>query len=200
MDKNDLNVRLDKRVTLNAAAIYLPSYSRADDGGNFAAAKTLLEKHNIGLTVWPTGGGKQTVNTLTLSRYEDPIKKGEESYKQLATDVHSLMKNRAPGYPFIVPIIFCQFDADGVGVTPSKSKIGAAPPVCLISMAAMTMKDKMTILHEMGHSALYPDTSHDLSDPGNLMTDADGRKFMYRYQVEAFGKAVFARSVADDQE
>jgi hypothetical protein len=49
--KYDRDVRLAKRVTLNVAAIYLATFKRADDGGNFQAAKTLLEKHNIGQNV-----------------------------------------------------------------------------------------------------------------------------------------------------
>jgi hypothetical protein len=198
--KYDLDVRLAKRVTLNVAAIYLPTFKRADDGGNFQAAKTLLDKHNIGLNVWPAGGGKQSVNSLPLSLYDKPIAKNKDAYQQLVKDVSSWIKNRATGYPFLVPVIFCEFEARGVAITPHESKMGAATPVCLISMSAMTMKDKMTVLHEMGHAALYPDPSHDSTQPGNLMQDADGRTFLFRYQVEAFAKAYFAREIAPGAE
>jgi hypothetical protein len=200
MARNDRDVRLTKRVTLNVAAIYLPTYKQANDGGNFQAAKTLLEKHNIGLQVWPSGGGKQSVNTLALSAYEKPIANNKAAYQQLIGDVNNWIKNRAPGYPFLVSVIFCQFDADGVAITPHSSKVGAASPACLISMSAMTIKDKMTVLHEMGHSALYPVSDHDSSEPGNLMQEADGRTFLLRYQVEAFSTAFFARSVATESE
>ncbi len=198
MNKNDRDVQLKPGVTLNVAAIYLPSYHLADDGGNFAAAKTLLAQHNIGLQVWPNGGKKQSVNTLSGSPYDKPIAANKAAYQKLVKDVNDWIRNRAPGYPFLVSVIFCEYAAGGAGVTPSESKVGAASPACLISMAAMNMKDKMTILHEMGHAALYPDTSHDLSEAGNLMHEADGRTFLYRYQVEAFGKAFFANSVAPD--
>ncbi len=73
MARNVRDFRLTKRVALNVAAIYLPTFKKADDGGNFQAAKTLLQKHNIGLEVWPRGGGKQSVNWLTTSPYDKPI-------------------------------------------------------------------------------------------------------------------------------
>lgn len=200
MSRNDRDVRLAKRVTLNVAAVYLPTYKLANDGGNFKAAQTLLEKHNIGLHVWPAGGARQSANSLLLTRYEKPIASNKAAYQQLAKDVHEWIKNRAPGYPFVVPVIFCEFEASGVAITPHSSKIGAASCVCLISMSAMTIKDKMTVLHEMGHSALYPVHEHDTSEAGNLMQEADGRTFMFRYQVEAFGTAFFARTVAPESE
>ena len=198
MARNDRNVRATKRVTLNVAAIYLPTFNRTDDGGNFKAAATLLEKHNIGLQVWPTGGGKQSANTLSLSTYTKPIPSTKEAYQQLMKDVNNCIKSRAPGYPFVVSVIFCEFEAGGVAITPHSTKIGASSPACLISMSAMTVKDKMTILHEMGHSALYPIAAHDTSVVGNLMQEADGRSFLLRYQVEAFEKAFFAKSVVSD--
>ena len=185
--------KLPTKVNLNVAAIYLPTYKKTDDMGNFKAAETLLAKHNIGLTVWPTGGKKGSNNTLDLSVYEKPIKNTKEAYKQLRTDVNEWLKNRAPGYPFIVPIIFCLFEADGYAITPHSSKIGAATPACLISTGAETMQDKMTILHEMGHAVEYPKGDHNLT-AGNLMHEADGRKFLFKSQVENFGKAFFARS------
>jgi hypothetical protein len=200
MSRNDRDVRLAKRVTLNVAAIYLPTYKRPDDGGNFKAAEAILEKHNIGLQVWPAGGVKQSINSPALSRYDKPIANDKAAYKQLVEDVNSSIKNRVPGYPFLVSVIFCEFDAGGAAITPFSSKVGAASPVCLISMSAMTMKDKMTVLHEMGHSALYPHYEHDNSEPGNLMQEADGRTFLLRYQVEAFGTAYFASIVRPDPE
>ncbi len=200
MSRNDRDVRLTRRVTLNVAAIYLPTFARADDGGNFEAARTLLEKHNIGLNVWPRGGGRQPVNSLITSPYDKPIQDTKAAYQQLARDVSNWIKSRATGYPFLVPVIFCEFEAGGVAITPHSSKIGAASPACLISMSAMSMKDQMTILHEMGHAALYPVYAHDTGVPGNLMQAADGRTFLLRYQVEAFSTAFYARSVATESE
>lgn len=200
MSRNDRDVRLTRRVTLNVAAIYLPTFMKPDDGGNFEAAKTLLERHNIGLNVWPRGGGRQPVNSLITSPYDKPIKDTKAAYQQLARDVYNWIKSRATGYPFLVPVIFCEFEARGVAITPHSSKIGAASPACLISMSAMSMNDKMTALHEMGHAALYPVYAHDTSVAGNLMQEADGRTFLLRYQVEAFSTAFFARSVATESE
>jgi hypothetical protein len=194
MARNDRDVRLDKRVTLNVAAIYLPSFTRFDDGGQFDAAKSLLDKHNIGLRVWPTGGGKSSLNSLPLSAYEKPIPDTKEAYKQLVTDVNGLIRSRGvPGYPFVIAIIFCQFVAKGAAVTPHSTKVGAASPYCLISSSGLDCKDKMTILHEMGHAALYPVGAHDLSEKGNLMHEAEPREYLFRYQVEAFGAAYFAK-------
>lgn len=191
MSKYDREFKLSKRVTLNAAAVYLPTYSKTDDMGNFKAAEEMLDKYNIGLSVWPTGGAKSDENSLPLSCYEKPIANTKEAYQQLRKDVNDLIDRRAPTYPFVVPIIFCRFDASGAAITPHSTKIGAASPACLISTGASSMKDNMTILHEMGHAALYPQADHD-SEPGNLMWEADGRTYMFRYQVEAFGVAIFA--------
>ncbi len=198
MDKNDRDFRLNKRIFLNVAAIYLPTFTRTDDGGNFEAARTLLDKHNIGLTVWPAGGGKQSINSLQGSRYEEPVKNDKDSYQQLVKDVDNWIRNRATGYPFLVPVIFCQYRASGAAITPFESKLGAASPACLISMSGLNMNDKMTVLHEMGHAALYPDASHNNDEEvsGNLMQESDGRTFLLRSQVEAFSTAFFARIVA----
>ena len=198
MDKNDRDFRLAKRVTLNVAAIYLPTFTRTDDGGNFEAARILLDKYNIGLTVWPAGGGKQSINSLQGSPYDKPINDDKGSYQQLVKDVNNWIRNRATGYPFLVSVIFCQYKADGAAVTPFESKVGAASPACLISMSGLNMNDKMTVLHEMGHAALYPDPSHNNNKDvsGNLMQESDGRKFLLRSQVEAFSTAFFARTIA----
>ncbi len=192
MSDTDRNYRLDKRVILQAAAVYLPTYKKFNDMENFAAAEELLDKYNIGLSVWPPGGGKSSMNSLIVKPYDKPIRDTKEAYKKLREDVNDLIKNRAPGYPFVVPIIFCQFDATGLGITPHSTKVGAASPACLISMSAESMKDKMTILHEMGHAVLYPDPSHN-ETAGNLMHEADGRTFLFKFQVEAFGHAFFAK-------
>jgi hypothetical protein len=179
MAEEDKNYKLPSRVILHAAAVYLPTYKKTDDMGNFKAAETFLAKYNIGLSVWPTAGKKTSTNTLDLSTYEKPIKNTKEAYQQLRKDINSLLQGRAPGYPFIVPIIFCQFEADGAAITPHSSKIGAATPACLISMGIENMKDKMTILHEMGHAVEYPKDAHN-TNTGNLMHEADGRTFMYK--------------------
>lgn len=195
MDADGRGYKAAKRVILQAAAVYLPSYKKPDDMGNFAAAETLLDKYNIGLDVWPAKGRKHSFNFLPLNCYVDPIPNTEKAYKQLRKDVNELIKNRVPRYPFVVPIIFCEFAASGAGITPHSTKIGAQAPACLIAMSNERINDKMTILHEMGHSALYPNPHHDnrAEVKGNLMHEADGRHFLLRYQVEAFEHAFFAR-------
>lgn len=192
-DEEPRDYKLPSRVILHAAAVYLPTYKKTDDMGNFKAAETMLAKYNIGLSVWPTGGKKTTTNTLDLSVYEKSIKNTKEAYKQLRKDVNELISNRAPGYPFIVPIVFAQFDADGLAITPHSSKIGAATPLCIISMGAESMKDKMTVLHEMGHAVEYPKDDHNTTT-GNLMHESDGRTFLFKSQVQNFGKAFFAKT------
>jgi hypothetical protein len=192
MADNDRNYRLKNRVTLNAAAIYLPSFKRNDDMGNFQAAETRLEEYNIGLQVWPPGGGKKSMNSLDLEAYRKAIPDTKEAYQKLRKEVNEWIRNRVPGYPFLVPIIFCEFETSGVAITPHSTKVGAASPACLISMSTASVQDKMTVLHEMGHAALYPKHVHNQT-PGNLMHEADGRKFLFRFQVEAFAHAFFAR-------
>lgn len=194
MGADSHDYKASKRVILHTAAVYLPSYSKEDDMGNFEKAAELLDKYNIGLSVWPAKGRKHRFNSLPLELYRNPIPNTERAYKQLRRDVNERIKNKVPRYPFIVPIIFCQFHADGAGITPHSTKIGASSPACLISMGAQSMQDKMTILHEMGHAALYPNPDHDnrKHEKGNLMQEADGRTFLLRYQVEAFEHAFFA--------
>ncbi|PQO34136.1 hypothetical protein DTL21_11385 [Bremerella cremea] len=195
MSADSRDYKAAKRVILQTAAVYLPSYKKPDDMGNFAAAEKLLDKYNIGLSLWPAKGGRHSFNSLPLKRYEDPIPDTEEAYKRLRKDVNERIKNKVPRYPFVVPIIFCEFAARGAGITPHSTKLGAQAPACLIAMSNENIKDKMTILHEMGHSALYPVHHHDNRDEvkGNLMHEADGRHFLLRYQVEAFEHAFFAR-------
>ena len=195
MADDDQSYRLPKRVTLNVAAVYLPTYKESNDFGNFKAAEALLEKHNIGLQLWPAGGAK--LKHYSLPIYSELIKDERAVYQQLAKDVFEFLKNKAPGYPFVQPVVFCDFQVSAVAITPHASKVGLATPLCLVSSRIQTMKDNMTILHEMGHAVLYPDASH-AAKRGDLMHEADGRKYMTKKQVEAFGKAYFARATKSD--
>jgi hypothetical protein len=190
--QGDTDFRLEKRVTLCAAAVYLPSYTLSNDMGNFDKAKDFLERYNIGLEVWPAGGGKQKRNTYTHPDYEEPIPHQREAYKKLRRDIDEFLRERVPNFPFIVPIIFCHFLAEGVGVTPHSTKIGIGPPACLIRMGASSVKDNMTVVHEMGHAALYPKHHHN-KNVGNLMFEAEVRDYMFRFQAEAFATSLFAR-------
>lgn len=189
----DTDFRLEKRVTLSVAALYLESYSGTDDMGNFDKAEEFLDKYNIGLKIWPGVSRKQRINTMHNAKYRNSIPHKKEAYVELRKDVDAFLKNRVPDAPFFIPIIFCQFDADGVGVTPHSTKIGFAAPACLIRTGASSVKDRMTVVHEMGHSALYPKHVHN-KNKGNLMHEAEMRTYMYRYQAEAFATSMFART------
>jgi hypothetical protein len=189
----DTEFRLEKRVTLCAASVYLGSYTGTTDLGNFAKAKEFLEKYNIGLEVWPGAGHKQDTNTFHNPKYDNAIPNEKEAYKQLRKDIDDFLRNRCPKFPFVVPIIFCHFLASGVGITPHSTKTGITAPACLIRSGISSITDKMTIVHEMGHAALYPKHEHNAT-VGNLMHEADGRKTMYRYQAEAFAKSMFSRA------
>lgn len=194
MSRYERDYRLPKRVTLNVAAIYLPTYAKSNDGGNFRAAEKLLDHHNIGLQLWPLGGEKRSVNSLVGQFYEKAIPDTKEAYQRLRKGVDDWIRHRATGFPFLIPIIFCDFVAGGMAITPYSSRGGQyASPACLIKVSGASTKDKMTVLHEMGHAALYPNPDHERRERGNLMHEAEPRYFMYRYQVEAFGKAFFAR-------
>lgn len=192
--KNDPNFVLPVRVTLNVAAVYLPTFKTGNElaSSNFKKAETFLNGYNIGLQVWPPGGEKHSFNTLDFAPYRDPIPDTKPAYRKLREDVNAHIQHRAPGYPFLVPVIFCEFQAAGKAITPHSTKVGAASPACLMSMAARTVGDNLAILHEMGHAALFPKADHNRT-AGNLMNEVSGRTFLFRFQVEAFGTAFFAR-------
>ena len=195
MGRYDHNTRLKKRVWLHAAAIYLPTFTMNDDMGNFQAAEELLDPCNIGLRVWPLGGSKESRNSLPLIRYAQPIGNTASAYRQLRQDVDQLLrKNGDSGYPFVIPIVFCRFEAGGLAITPHSTKIGCGAPACLIATSGLALADKMTILHEMGHSALYPNRDHDSTERGNLMHEAEPRTFLFEYQIDAFAKAFFTHA------
>lgn len=192
--KNDPNFVLPVRVNLNVAAVYLPTFKLGNElaSSNFDKAEKFLDGYNIGLKVWPPGGGRQSINSLDFAPYRDPIPDTKDAYRKLRLDVNAQIQNRAPGYPFLVPVVFCEFAATGKAITPHSTKVGAASPACLMSMAAKTVDDKLAILHEMGHAALFPKERHNKT-PGNLMHGVSGRTFLFRFQVEAFATAFFAR-------
>lgn len=196
MAATDTDFRLKKRIILNVAVLYLPTYTQSDDQGMLETAETLLEKHNIGLRMWPEFGKKTSANTLptahlTKDQYHDPIPHNREAYQQLRKDVNVWIKNVA-GYPFVAPVIFCKYDKRGFGITPPDSKIGAQCPACLIYSTSKSQKDKMTVLHELGHAAGLNHTKYDRNRK-NVMHEADGRDNLYKIQVEAFSRAFFAR-------
>ena len=189
MSKFDTSFRLKKRVKLRVATIYLPSYYHSNDGKTIRTAESLLEPHNIGMRIWPHGGVKRDANTLMLTRYENAIPHTREAYQQLRKDVNEVIQNRAVGYPFVVPIIFCTFQYSGHGMTPPETKIGVQPAACLI--APHLQNDRVVVLHEICHSAGC-DHVHGKRHSKNVMHVTDGRDNLYRFQVETLSKASFA--------
>lgn len=190
MARYDTNFRLQKRVSLRIAVIYLPSYFLANDKNTLRTASDLLDEHNIGWTMWPYGGKKSSKNTLIDMRYRDPIPHERKAYQQLRKDVNELIRNRVHGFPYVVPVIFCQFNHPGHGITPPWSKLGAEPTACLIS--PNPQNDRMTVLHELGHAAglHHENGSRHLK---NVMHKRDGRENLYEHQVQTFGKASFTK-------
>ena len=205
MNERDKNYRLPKRIKLTIACVYLDNYKKNDDQGVIAKARDMLNEHNIELSVWPEGGAKNTgVNTLTYldlpeleEKDADGKGKGEIkyiphenwAYKYLRKAVDNKIKNQCT---FVVPlpVIFCQFVHPGHGVTPPQTKTeNNFTRACLIAQSVNA--DKVTLLHEMGHAVAAIGDGHS-PDRGNFMHEADTRSFMYRFQVERMGKALYS--------
>ena len=196
-DPLDRNFRLPKRRKLHIAIVYFASYRQTSQNAkdNIEAANNLLDTHNLELDVWPPGGERRTENTMRFGNFEQPIKDTREAYQKLRRDVDDFLQNKAPRHPLIAPVIFCEFDAFGKAVTPHSTKIGVMPPANLISMSAKSEPDNLVLLHELGHSALFPKATHNRT-PKNLMFDASPRDFIFRFQVEAFALQLFASVAA----
>jgi len=195
MAATDIDYRLKKRVILNVAVLYLPTYTQSDDQGMLETAESMLEEHNIGMRMWPESGKKEQKNTLptnyiTKEEYKDPIPDTREAYQALRKDVNTWIKNVAR-YPHIVPVIFCKYDHSGFGITPPATKTGNPCAACLIYSTSKPQKDKVTVLHEMGHAANCNHTKY-ARNAKNFMHEADGRDNIYKFQVEKFAVAAFA--------
>lgn len=202
MKEREKNYRLPKRVKLTIACVYIDNYKKNDDQGLIAKASEMLDEHNIELAVWPNGGAKQAgVNTLgyldlpELVEDEEKLKEvryiphEDWAYKYLRKAVDNKIKNQC-GFVVPLPIIFCQYIHPGHGVTPSQTKTESnLTRACMISMSVNA--DKVTLLHEIGHAVAAIGDSHS-PDRGNFMHEADTRSFMYRFQIERMGKALFS--------
>ena len=200
MNERELNYRLPKRVKLNIACVYLDNYKKADDRGVIAKAKEVLEKHNIELNVWPANGTKQTgVNTLTyldlpeisdMEKQEMKLIPHEDSaYQAVRRAVDKKIKGQCTAV-YALPVVFCQYIHPGYGVAPSQTKLATSlTRACFIAMSGNS--DNMDLLHEMGHSVATIGDGHS-PDKGNFMHEANGRTFMYRFQVERMGRAFYA--------
>jgi hypothetical protein len=198
-DPFDRNYRLPRPVELVVSVVYLPSFhgtgAIAED--NFAEARTFFKKYNISLHVWPAKGEKKTLNTLNDPSWAQPVQDTREEYRRLRREVDAFLHRAgAPGRDSgALPVIFCEFVARAKAITPhSTANWPQQSPACLISISGGTVPDDLCIAHEMGHAALYP-LHHHNSHPKNLMNGVatPARDFLFRYQVEAFARATFAR-------
>ncbi|NOT48021.1 MAG: hypothetical protein HOP17_09790 [Acidobacteria bacterium] len=205
MNERDKEFRLAKKVKLTIACLYVDNYKKNDDQGVIAKAREMLEAHNIELSVWPENGAKNAgVNTLT---YLDMPELEEKDANGDGQKVTKLIPHEAAAYKMLrqaadrrikgqctfvvpLPIIFCQYVYSGYGITPPETKLESSlTRACLISQRPND--DKVTLLHEMGHAVSTIGDGHS-PDKGNFMHEADTRSFMYRFQVERMGKALFS--------
>ena len=180
--------KLLKRVRLTVACVYLRSYFKNDDQGLINTAQDLLEKHNIILDVFPIHINKSEWNTIPYSQL---IKDETAEYTSLYLEAKSKIKQM--GCNFVIPqiVVFGEKVCGGYGIAP---RINNQITPRLIMVQSEVNKDKMTLLHELGHAA---GLNHDYTpgSPRNFMHEADAdipRTVMYKYQVEALGRAAFS--------
>lgn len=185
MGDYDTSFQLPKRVRLTVACVYLDNYYPKDDQGVIAKAKSLLADYGIQLALWPDNGQKFPFNTLKMSWDQVPHEPG--AYRALRAAVDDNIKNNGCTFVIPLPVVFCQFQHPGHGITPPDMK--KLTRACLISTSVN--KDKITMVHEMGHAASL-DHEHGDGHRGNIMHEAEPRSFMYRYQGERMAKAMFA--------
>ena len=178
------NYRLNKRIRLTIACLYLNSYFAANDRGVIAKAREVLDQHNIQLDVFPEYGLKTSWNTLS---YDKSVKDEPEAYKELYKAAKEKIKQMGCTYIIPLPVIFGQYESGGYAIAPKVP--GELTRLCMISPTGNA--DKMDLLHELGHAA---ELHHDTTDgsPRNFMHVANPRSVMYKYQVEALGKAPFS--------
>lgn len=184
---------LKERVDICIACCYTPTYNIKDDRGTIAKAREVLDRHNIGLWVWPedNGGQKGGGNTINHPIWQEPVVHTEAAYKALRRDMHELIKRSCNRKP-VAFVVFSRYEHPGYGICPAWFK-GIAPlvgetPGCLI--APEGNGDGMDLLHELGHCAGLGHAHMD--DRANFMNEADGRSRMTRAQGEAFVRSWFS--------
>ena len=198
MNERDTNYRLAKRVKVNIACVYLDNYKIADDRGVIGKAKEILDKHNIELCVWPGNGQKQLgVNTLTYMDLPELAENNQikyipdedSAYKALRRAVDKKIKGNCT-FVYPLPVIFCNYIHTGYGVTPPQTKLATSlTRACMIAQTGNS--DKVDLLHEMGHAVAEIGDGHS-PDKGNFMHEANGRSFMYPFQIQRMGRAFYA--------
>ncbi|HMQ04203.1 MAG TPA: hypothetical protein PKD26_09835 [Pyrinomonadaceae bacterium] len=182
------NFKNPKRVKVNIACVYLTNYFLANDQGQVAQAKTVLDEHNLQLEVWPQGALKTPANTLI---YPDPVPHdayddaaNKVTYKDLLTRARNLISSKVP-FSVFATVVFGQFKHPGIGICPPS--VGLVTPLCIISPNGNS--DKMDVLHELGHAS---DLHHENGFAKNFMNETNGRSEMMRFQVEKMAKSWFA--------
>jgi len=184
MSKRDVNFKLKNKVNLKVGCIYLKTWYKPDGAKFVRFAKEKLSNHNIEINVFPYGGKKMPSNTLDYGGKTIPDTRKE--YKKLYKAARAKLK--IAGCNFINPlvVVFCQFQNMAYAVAPDLGS--SAGRLCLIAPHATEPGD---LLHEIGHaSGLHHDFA--IKSPRNFMDTFGSRETVYRYQVEAIGKAVFA--------
>lgn len=193
MSGNSKDWAFKDRVDICIACCYTPSYYAKDDRGTIAKAREVLDRHNIGLSVWPedNGGQKGGGNTLAHEMWKAPVLHDKEAYRKLRSDMYGLLYRtcRKP----VAFVVFTNFDYSGYGIAPSLFT-GVAPvvgetPGCLIKPVGND--DQMDLLHELIHCAGLSGHA-DAKDRSNVMNEANGRSVMTREQGAALVRSAFS--------
>ncbi len=177
--------RLPKRVRLTIGIVYFSTYFKHDDDGMVAKAKSVLDAHNIELDVFPAYGKKTPHNTIDTDFEPADTKTDYAKVYKMAKDK---LKQMGCGFVIPLPVVFGTYQSGGFGIAPSVP--GQLTRLVMIYPEHNT--DKMDLVHEIGHAAeLVHDTRSD-AQPRNFMHVASPRSVLYKYQVEALGKAPFS--------
>ena len=184
MSKRDVNFKLKNKVHLKIGCIYLKTFYKPDGAEFVSFANDKLWDHNVGMNVFPDGGKKMATNTLDYGGKVIPDT--QEDYKMLYKAAKAKLRKAGCSYVNPLVVVFCQFQNMAYGVAPNLGSY--LNRLCLIAPHATEPGD---LLHEIGHaSGLHHDFA--IKSPRNFMDTVGSRETVYRYQVEAIGKAVFA--------